>query len=282
MNFWKQLIKAIVLIRTLSVYAFQSVTPHLLFSNTFPGWTGVRSLARRLAPSEEPSTRTQLISFVRRKTPDWSSVAHLLDDVEVKSWSKAICRLDCYRSFLERVFFKKTSCDLEDYIMKTCANILETCAVYLDYMTFLESAPSDAAHVAICRSIYTKFSQNLEIVMPVSYLKYEQETVVKQIWSTLLSTVQLERSEKLLLLDIWSFADTKQEQCQAAAAAVYSMLLLDFLKDHGDAWHFEQFKEVYRMVVEGSSAIQSQDPPMWFSQMAALALGISSKPKPRC
>jgi hypothetical protein len=62
------------------------------------------------------------------------------------------------------------------------------------------------------------------------------------------------------------------------------MLLLDFLRDCGDASRPEQVSEIFGMVLNGALAVNDAEAPptSWFSQMAAIALGMSVTPKPRC
>jgi len=87
----------------------------------------------------------------------------------------------------------------------------------------------------------------------------------------------------MLLSDAWSAFEENCGQRRAAAAAVYSMLLFDFFREFGDASNEEQVSELYWMVVEGAAAADSDVPfSGWFSQLVALGLGMSGRPKARC
>jgi len=163
------------------------------------------------------------------------------------------------------------------------SRILETCALHQDYAIFLRAALKDATMVARVRSTFTKQSPLHQFKCPETSFRTHEATV-KQIWTTLLSETPSERCENLLLLDVWASANRQLGQCRAAASVVYSMLLLDFLRDCGDASRPEQVSEIFGMVLNGALAVNDAEAPptSWFSQMAAIALGMSVTPKPRC
>lgn len=226
---------------------------------------------------KEPLSRVQLVTYTRQRSPAWSM---RVDDACAESWTTALLRFKRIESFLNRVFRIGR---LQWGERKTYAyfSILESCALHLDYMVFLRHVSGDSKKVASLRSIFTK--NNLTCVSKnTKALCKEDEELVIRLLSTLIQEESEERADKLLLLDVWS-SESVSSECHSAAAAAYSMVLFDFLKGCGRERNNDQLLEVCRMVIDAADAVrENQPPPMWFAPMAALALGIKSKPSPRC
>lgn len=283
MQVWKRVTRFLVMFTALSSEIFKAVVPHLLVPESLLSWIRPYFPCRSLETSGEPDARTRLIADVVQRAPPWSSMRELNSRLDLAAWSVAHTQLQTYRRFLARVASRKelgmSDCD----VAANHSRILETCALHLDYAIFLRAALGDAKMVARVRSIFMKRRPFLQFKCPeTSFQTYE--ATVKQIWTTLLSETPSKRCENLLLLDVWASANRQLGQCRAAASVVYSMLLLDFLRDCGDSTSPEQVCEIFGMVLSGALAVNDAEthPPSWFSQMAAIVLGVSVRPKPRC
>lgn len=229
---------------------------------------------------EEPLSRVQLVAYTRQRSPAWSTLVAHVDDVCAESWTTALLRFQRVKAFLEHVF-RIGPFQWEERKMYAYFSMLESCALHIDYMVFLRHVSGDAKKVASLRSIFTKNSST-RVTKETEVPCEEDEAVVKRILRTLLLEESEEKTDKLLLLDVWS-SKTASSECHSAAAAAYSMMFVDFLKDYGRERHEGQLLEAYRMVLEASDAVRAKRPiPTWFAPMAALALGIKSKPSPRC
>lgn len=229
---------------------------------------------------EEPRSRVQLVAYTRQRSPAWSTLVTHVDDACAGSWTMALLRFQRVEAFLERVFrigpFQWGERKTYAYF-----SILESCALHLDYMAFLRHVSRDAKKVASLRSIFTKNSST-RVSKNTEAPCERDESIVIRILSTLIQEESEERTDKLLLLDVWS-SDIASSEYYAAAASVFSMMFVDFMKDCGRERNEGQLLEVCRMVIEAADAVRTDRPlPTWFAPMAALTLGIKSKPSPRC
>jgi len=284
MKLWNRFVRFLAILSALSPEMFKAVAPHLPLSETILAWVGAVLPARKMKSACEPEERSQLIADVGHRAPSWSSVQHLALSLDTAAaWSEANGQLQAYKSFLERATSRKEAGASDSSVRAACSRILETCAVHLDYLVFLRATLRDPVKVATLRSTFTK-QNSLAPFRNIEQPIQAHEATIKQIWSTLLSETPSKRSDNLLLLDVWTSANQQLGQLRAAASVVYSMLLLDFLKECGDPSRAEQVCEIYGMVAKGALAVTDADahPTSWFSQLAALALGMSSTPKARC
>jgi hypothetical protein len=229
---------------------------------------------------EEPLSRVQLVAYTRQRSPAWSTLGAHVDDACAASWTTALLRFQRVEAFLERVFrtgpFHWGERKTHAYFI-----ILESCALHLDYMVFLRHVAGDAKKVASLRSIFTKTSST-RVSKDTEAPCEEDEVGVIRLLSTLIREESEERTDKLLLLDVWSSGTAPSEYFLAAAAA-HSMMFVDFLKDCGRERNEGPLLEVCRMVIEAAVAVRAERPlPTWFAPMAAMTIGIKSKPSPRC
>jgi hypothetical protein len=285
MNVWTRVLRLFAVMAALSKAAFEMVSPHLPFPGTILTWISANHRFKSLEETDEPDARTRLVSGIRKRVPAWSSVRHASMGVEIDAWSNACRRLQTYRAFLERALSRGEDSTSEVIIEPVRSRILETCALHLDFMIFMRAALGDVKAVANIRSLFTKHNPRSSFVAARDAPDQTSIDMVKRIWKTLLSETPSRRLENMLLLDTWSAVEENFGQRRAAAAAVYSMLLFDFFRECGDASNEEQVSALYWMVVEGASAAATDsDVPFsgWFSQLAALTLGMSGRPKARC
>ena len=285
MQIWKRVARLFVMFTALSSQMFKAVVPHLSVPESLLSWIRPYFPSKGLETSDEPDARTRLIADVMQRCPPWSSMRELHSRLDLAAWSHTYSQLQTFRSFLERVAIRKELGMPFSDVTAIHSRILETCALHLDYAVLLRAALGDKTTVARIRSIYTNQSPIILLNRPeTSFHTDEATATIKQIWSTLLSETPSKRCENLLLLDVWASANQQLGQCRAAASVVYSMLLLNFLRDCGDSTRPEQVCEIFDMVLRGALAVNDGEapPPSWFSQMAAIVLGVSVTPKPRC
>ena len=277
--------RLLVIFTALASETFKAVVPHIPVPESLLSWIRLYFLSRILETSGEPEARTWLIADVVQRAPPWSSLRELNSRLDLAAWSDAYSQLQTFRSFLERVASRKELGMSDIDVTFTHSRILETCALHLDYAVLLRAALGDATMVARIRSIYTNRSPLIPLKRPEPFFHTDEASAtIKQVWSTLLSETPSKRCQNLLLLDVWASANRQLGQRRAAASVVYSMLLLDFLRNCGDSTRPDQVCEIFDMVLNGTSTVSDAEapPPAWFAQMAATALGVNVTPKPRC
>lgn len=228
----------------------------------------VALLEHRSLVIPEPLGRRRLLAGVGAAGRSWVELSQFHLDVVPAAWDCALVRQDRYRRFLRRALWGR-------YIATTQC-VLDSCAIYQDYATWLEAMKSDTSKVATLRAAFGPI-----VAQELSASPYRQELskIFRQLWATLLSEDAYKKER--LLLDIWTAPCPTSERI-AAAFAVYGMFITDFLHST-TKFHTEVLADGYVLTLNAALAAAElkQAPDDWRAQLVALRMGTSRRPQMR-
>jgi len=292
MRFWP-FFKIVAIIGGLVSATFRYVIPYVAPLQTFT--LKPRFTLSSAKSSAEPTERKALLFGFKDCEVPWEALAPFMTTpgtscARAAIWDRALVCLKRYSDFLYDVFGSSP----DPKSLDTHAFILSTAALYLDYACALKYASSDPASVSAIRGAFSKAFSPLRsppaLISPVAENRAGGECdlrhlLVRRFWFTLEVDSFPQRN---FFNDIFS-SSSQSSSCetvhQAAVAAVFSWLLYDCSKIFGESSCGKDAVIEFRLMVVESLPYPDTDEawkrPIWFSPLAARALGLSSKPSRR-
>jgi len=222
----------------------------------------------------EPSGRARLTAGVRIDAPAWFELRGLSLELDPSAWERACVQHDYFRDFLRRALWGKEAA--------TVKCVLDSCALHQDYCILLDAVDGDPCKVARLRAAFNTMTPPEEDEAGSPWRETLQPTF-RNLWRTLLCKDALDRKRQLLLFDVWTAPCGDVGQRVAAAFAVYGLFLFDFLRGSRTKLHGEVLADCYALAANGAlaAAAPKRAPEAWRSQLAALRMGVSRRPKLR-